>query len=1002
MHTQHLAAQQPPPPPPVVALDSRCQSCASPLRLRVSPVGQSLHCTSSACNSPASEWVAEPVLEQVAVMWTRWSVAPQELLPVTLPCDRDNRLSETAAAAAAAGTGAGTAVAPSASAGAAPLSGLAAHTFTAGELSSDPLSSLHFVTAFECYEGAPFCQQMAAAAQLPPDIINMMHALNEPSIEPTGGQDEQIKAEAQMADMKADGAAAAAVAVTAARSGPVDEAEEEEQIRREERRIARHSLQRNLSAFLAQQAATAAADASSAGCTAATAATAATGAPSQSLFGKAASLSQSSGPFATVKEETLSDMEVASDVSRAASAAAAASRVASRQASAAGQAQPAGATPVAIAEEGASPSIVAGANATTADTADDAERMATDLSAFVGLEALEALPSLSQSLSQSQPQSQPDAASDMSGLREAAAAYVTQSQLGVVTEAPHSVVSRAFSLTSSYLAADLSGIGGGGEMGLGLGPSRTVSGFNFAQSGPSRTTSDLFDGPFLGLDGIAIGGSSMGPTRQPSLFQVPPPPPLPSSSDSQLQMSPQPSMSFGSLPLMSPHSQSQSALGGSGSQHSQTQSQLGYGYQPMRIPSVLASGVSSSGSIVGGGGGAHLPPGRTGSFARIGGSRVSGLLSRGVLPRASFATAYNQQMQMQMQAQALAGHMQQQQQQSDFDHGSGDLMLQSPMSPQDHAHMPFGAGGASISSLALSSRLPSMCFGSQGAQMLPMGSPQSGSQTDMHMDIDAPLPLVGAGLLARKQSNDFGGSQGFASYMTAAQGTASGSQQELQQYQQAALASPLASPSHSLVQAQSQAAAAASSYAIPLPPPPPPLPKQLDSQMMLRLMQGERDLARSRREPLAASAAAAMDSAQIAAAEQRAISRVMALLGVSSALRDHLQDYCGRLGTDRDTARLAGHIAREMQVHKLSATRESNSICAAALYLAYKLQGKNPTQGPFCKTLGRTEVTVRQFDTPMHTQCLEHAKSMSPWAQPLIFLCHCCCTMSFFVILLFR
>jgi hypothetical protein len=544
-------------------------------------------------------------------------------------------------------------------------------------------------------------------------------------------------------------------------------------------------------------------------------------------------------------------------------------------------------------------------------------------------------------------------------LREAAAAYVTQSQLGVATEAPHSVVSHAFSLTSSYLAADLSGIGGasisGGDMGLGLGlgPSRTVSGFNFAQSGPSRTTSDLLLEPFLGLDGMPIGsgssglgGSSMGPTRQPSLFQVPPPPALPSSADSQLQMSPQPSMSVGSLPLMSPHSQSQSALGGSGSQQS-----LGYGYQPLRIPSVLASGVSSSGSIVGSGvGGGHLPPGRTGSFARIGGSRVSGLLSRGVLPRASFATAYNQQ----LQAQALAGSMQQQQQQqADFEAGSGEFMLQSPMSPQDHAHMLFGAGGTSISALTLSARLPSMGFGSQGAQMLPMGSPQSGSQGDMHMDLDA--PLVGAGLLARKQSNDFGGGQGFGSFMGAAQGTGSGSQQELQQYQQAALASPLASPSHSLVQAQ--ASAASSSYAMP---PPPPLPKQLDSQMMLRLMQGDRDV-RNRREPLAASAATAMDASQIAAAEQRAISRVMALLGVSSALRDHLQDYCGRLGTDRETARLAGHIAREMQVHKLSATRESNSICAAALYLAYKLQGKNPTQGPFCKTLGRTEVTVRQF-----------------------------------------
>lgn len=81
---------------------------------------------------------------------------------------------------------------------------------------------------------------------------------------------------------------------------------------------------------------------------------------------------------------------------------------------------------------------------------------------------------------------------------------------------------------------------------------------------------------------------------------------------------------------------------------------------------------------------------------------------------------------------------------------------------------------------------------------------------------------------------------------------------------------------------------------------------------------------------------------------------------VSAALRDPLTDFFRLLSIDPLTSKLAAYICAETQKRGLCPSRLGPSISAAALYMALTLENKKPTQAEYCRKVNVTEVTLRQ------------------------------------------
>lgn len=387
--------------------------------------------------------------------------------------------------------------------------------------------------------------------------------------------------------------------------------------------------------------------------------------------------------------------------------------------------------------------------------------------------------------------------------------------------------------------------------------------------------------------------------------------------------------------------------------------------------------------------------GRTGSFARLERSTVAPLLHSQYLTTAAFGVAFNQSAAAPAESMSSSQHAQQQWEQMQHHQPQwasarqddlsadgtvgypsssaaggvaavdpdtvGDYILRSPVAhpavapPQRYGSV-FGSFSGGSMGMMMGSP-PDYSYGSaagagaSGSQQVVGTYGGSGSQQDAaSMDFDA--PEVGIGLFEDQRSN-------------------SGSQQ--MQMQQRDFFAPMTHQGLGLgarsgsfgfgAHTRSPSPPAAAAVAVPGHyTRAAPRARQLDDSSLKRLT----GAAPVRGGGAGATAGAGTDKK--AAAASTPLRKIMDLLGVSSVLRNPLVDYCNKLGTDEATARLAAHITREMQILKLSATRESNSICAAALYLAMVLQGKKPVQGVFCKQLGRTEVTLRQCCLP-HTRC---------------------------------
>ena len=188
-------------------VSSTCCSCCSsaePLSLRVHSLGLVLRCTR--CGGSRAEVVSEPILQRAATMLVqRWDTqtARQEMALATLTADRPPIMQAGAADAATAATAASTAHTATPPL----LPGLAAHTFAASDLSHDPLSSLHFVTSFDVYECVELAASLAACETLPPDMIDMMYAMDTAPVQQQQWGEEQQAAHERQAEGDAEDAA---------------------------------------------------------------------------------------------------------------------------------------------------------------------------------------------------------------------------------------------------------------------------------------------------------------------------------------------------------------------------------------------------------------------------------------------------------------------------------------------------------------------------------------------------------------------------------------------------------------------------------------------------------------------------------------------------------------------------------------------------------------------------------------------------------------------------
>jgi hypothetical protein len=866
------------------------------------------------------------------------------------------------------------------------LGSLSSHVFSEHDLQHDPLSSFHFVTSFDMYECTQLATSFAAAETLPPDIIEMLLALDEQTASMTAAADASVaaaaaspaKVAATMVDIDSGMLDASSKPHPAARHDGDDAdstatEELDEEARRAAAVVARNTLARTLSDLMKKGASGTPSPASGVP-------TAVPAAAGQPLLRPSLSQAAAAAPplFSSVKEETMSDLEGSSSdassrlsssfvvaVAREASSSStmmmmnasmiAASpsiagsaggqegaRTMARTLSSASDAPPPLVPynkPVAAqvsAAPGPSPSPVPGSASPLfpPPTAADVEQQ---LAEFVGVP----LPSLSASLSVSLPpmpslQSPPlsqepggggggglglDAPAGASlggegrglldrGLSTAVDAFVLQSDLAVQTEAPAGTLGRSYSLLHDALDNELRGVGTG-EHGGGDGGGAAAAA---AAAAAASSSSELGRGmSTIGASGSGGRGGSGDPmlARQDSgMFGVPQPSGLLS-----------PSISF-----------SAGAVGGGGQHHSHHHLQI-----PSRLSSLAGSGWAEQAAALRQQSTSSLLR-RASSFGRMASSAVgAGVMQP--LAQATFMHQYNEDVQQQHQQ-----HQQQRQHQAAVavggfsrmgsiagpSGGGAVRMLESPI--------PFGSQGNNYSygGVPLQAQL-SMSGSPRATQQQPRAVGGSGSQQSASydsIDYEASVPQVGqVGRLASYEFEPHAMRPLFS-----------------QQHTQPLSHSQSPSPPASVSPAPSAAAAAAGGSR--------PQREKLNADTVARLSRG---------------VVTAAPTPADAAASARAIAQLLWLLRLSATLREHLEDFCKRLGTDSVTAGLAGHIAREMQARKLSASRESASICVTALYVAYKLRGLTPmtpgaadggrpmTQKVFCASLGKTEVTMRKI-----------------------------------------